>query len=55
MRLNGKRPTRAQREMIEKSGLNSDNWLVAKNTNDVMLIINRKTHKKRFIAKGVTQ
>ena len=53
MKLHGKRPTRAQREIIKKSGYNPNNWLVAKNTNDFMLIIHKHTGRKCPIRKDL--
>lgn len=49
---NGKKPTRAQRVIIEeKYHLNSDNWLVVKDTSTEMLIVHRDTGRTRTIIK----
>lgn len=38
---NGKKPTREQRKTIKAMGLNSENWLVAKDTPEAMTLIHR--------------
>lgn len=42
---NGKRPTVAQKKFITAHGLNCDEWLVAKDTPQMMLIVHRETGK----------
>lgn len=50
---NGKKPTREQRKMLERWGLDAHNWLVVKDTPDEMLIIHRYSDKTtRTIPKG---
>lgn len=51
---NGKRPTVDQRKLIQAKGLNSDNWLVVKNTPEMMLIQNRQSLRTREIKKEGT-
>lgn len=38
---NGKNPTVAQRKLIQSKRLNSDNWLVIKDTPDYMMLVHR--------------
>lgn len=50
---NGKRPTRAQKEFIKSKGLNPENYLVVKDTPEVMHIVHRLSDKTtRIIPKG---
>ncbi|MCY7875094.1 hypothetical protein MOB01_18065 [Bacillus spizizenii] len=41
----GKRPTRAQKDIIKKNGLNPNNWLVSKNLQHEqrLIIVHRYT------------
>jgi len=48
---NPKKPTRKQKILISSRRLNSDNWLVLKDTAEEMRIINRKTGTKKVIHK----
>ncbi|MEE9780942.1 DUF6906 family protein [Listeria seeligeri] len=48
---NGKKLTRNQATMLKNNGLNPDNWLVVKNLNDRMEIVNRETGNKKVIYK----
>ncbi|MBC1979826.1 hypothetical protein IBB71_02525 [Listeria welshimeri] len=48
---NGKKLTRNQATMIKSNGLNPENWLVVKNLNDRMEIVNRETGNKKVIYK----
>jgi hypothetical protein len=47
----GKRPTRQQKYFMIESGLDPATWLVVKNTNDEMLLINRKGNRTKRILK----
>ena len=50
---NGKKPTREQRKLLERWGLDAYNWFVVKDTPDEMLIIHRYSDKTtRTIPKG---
>ena len=50
----GKKPTYAQRKMIEKWGLDSHDWLVVKDTPGAMTVVHRDNDKTtRTITKGV--
>ncbi|MBH0166256.1 hypothetical protein IHV12_15135 [Fictibacillus sp. 7GRE50] len=46
---NGKRLTRQQKGVLEKAGLNSNNWLIYKNINGELHLIHRDTGNKRII------
>ncbi|EAC7181147.1 hypothetical protein AOC43_08650 [Listeria monocytogenes] len=48
---NGKKLTRNQATMIKSNGLNPEDWLVVKNLNDRMEIVNRETGNKKVIYK----
>jgi len=48
---NGKRPTVAQRVLMQEKRLNSDNWLVVKDTPKSMLIVHRKSGRTRELSK----
>lgn len=43
----GKNPTRSQRGFIESKKLNSRNWLVVKDTPEIMEIVHRESGKVR--------
>jgi len=47
----GKRPTVAQRQLMALNRLNSDNWLVVKDTPRSMTIIHRQSLRTREIRK----
>lgn len=54
----GKKPTREQCKLISncqygKGSLNPANWLVSKNLNDKLIIVNRKSGEKRTVYKEV--
>lgn len=49
---NGKRPTRQQKKLLGKLGLNPMDWLVSKNMPGEMVIIHRHTNKERRIPLG---
>lgn len=51
--MHGKRPTVAQRKFIEKNGLNSSDWLVQKDTTEIMQILHRYSDKVRVLKKMV--
>lgn len=47
----GKKPTREQRKFIQKMGLNAENWLVSKDTPEMMLLVHRYTNTTKEIHK----
>ena len=49
--MRGKRPTVAQRKFIEKHSLNSNDWLVQKDTTEFMQILHRYSDKVRVLKK----
>lgn len=49
---NGKRPTKAQKNLLRYSGLTPDDWLISKNTSTEMIIVHRFTGCTRIIPKG---
>lgn len=49
---NGKRPTREQRKLMERWRLNSDSWLVVKDTPEAMTVVHRHADQTRVIPKG---
>ncbi|MGG1879927.1 hypothetical protein ABDI30_20460 [Paenibacillus cisolokensis] len=49
---NGKRPTRRQRIEIKNWGLNPENWLVERDTPDVMVLVHRYSGSSRTIRRG---
>lgn len=51
---NGKKPTREQRKLMERWGLDAHNWFVVKDTPEQMELVHRHSDKtKRTIPKGV--
>lgn len=51
MRKNGKRPTLAEKKIIEAAHLNLDNWLVQKKDLDNIYVVNRYTGNVRKLPK----
>lgn len=47
----GKRPTRRQKLLLKKMGLNYDNWLIVKDTPDFMQIVHRHSGNVRAFNK----
>ena len=47
----GKKPTRAQRKLMEQWKLNTENWLVVKDTPDEMTAVHRHSGQVRVIPK----
>lgn len=48
----GKKPTRKQYEFIQRKGLNPDNWLVVKDTTQILVLVHRhQDRNKRMIRK----
>lgn len=47
----GKNPTMKQKKLMKSARLNSDNWLVVKDTTTEMVIQNRQTDRIRTIRK----
>lgn len=53
---NGKRPTVAQRKLIQKWKLNSEDWLVVKDEPTQMTLVHRHfDNKTKIIPKGVKE
>lgn len=51
---NGKKPTAAQRKLMQKWKMNSQDWLVAKDEPSGMTLVHRRfDYKTKFIPKGV--
>ena len=48
---NGKNPTRTQREIMQEYRLNSNNWLIVKDTTNELHIINRNNFDSRVLNK----
>ena len=48
---NGKNPTRMQREIMQEYRLNSNNWLIVKDTTNELHIINRTNSNCRVLNK----
>jgi hypothetical protein len=42
---NGKKPTRREKAIIQKYGLNVRNWLVSKRNGDKITIVHRETNR----------
>ncbi|MHB0864790.1 DUF6906 family protein [Paenibacillus sp. SEL3] len=49
---NGKKPTRRQKQAIERAGYDPADWLVCKNGPFFMEIINRKNNETSIISTG---
>lgn len=49
--IKGKKPTRQQRKILEKVGLDPSNWLVIKIMKDAILIRNREDTEKTELLK----
>ena len=47
----GKKPTVRQKRMLKEYGLNYENWLIIKDTSDIMQIVHRHTDTVRTIRK----
>ena len=50
----GKKPTRAQKQFLDKKGLIAENWLVVKDTPEEMVVVHRHSigNVTRVIKKG---
>lgn len=48
---NGKRPTVAQMELMQKASLDPREWLVTKNLSDSISIVHRQTGQQKVIKK----
>lgn len=51
----GKKPTREQRKLMEKWRVNSQDWLVERETTNELVLINRHFDNKKIIPKGVRE
>jgi hypothetical protein len=49
----GKKPTREQRKLMEKWKVNTQDWLVERETTSELVLINRHFDTKKIIPKGV--
>lgn len=49
---NGKNPTLRQRNLMERAGFNSDDYLVSKDYSDALIVVHRLTDKTEHIEKG---
>ena len=52
---NGKNPTVAQKKALKAAGLNADNWLISKDTPEIMVIIHRISGNVRMVRKEWTK
>ena len=52
---NGKNPTLAQKKALKVAGLNPENWLISKDTPEIMVIIHRISGKSRTVRKEWTK
>lgn len=50
--MRGKKPTREQRKFIEKWHLSSNDWLVQKDTPDLMQLVHRYSDTRKVLPKG---
>ena len=48
----GKKPTRKQKELLQKYNLNPDNWLIVKDCAECFVVVNRLTNKTRTLRRG---
>ena len=48
---NPKKPTRSQKIFLSSKRMIADNWLIINDTSDEMIIINKKSGKKRVLHK----
>lgn len=52
----GKKPTREQRKLMEKWKVNSEDWLVERETNTELVLLHRYfDNKTKIIPKGVRE
>ena len=52
---NGKKPSREQRKFLERNRLNSADWLIVKDTPELMEVVHRYSDKtKKTIYKGAS-
>ena len=49
----GTKPTREQRKLMEKWKVNTQDWLVERETNNELVLIHRNFNTKKIIPKGV--
>lgn len=49
----GRRPTREQRKLMQKWKMNSEDWLVERETPHELVLIHRHFDKTKIIPKGV--
>lgn len=48
---NGKNPTVRQKKLLKAAHYNCENWLIVKDTAEIMVIQNRQTDRNRTIRK----
>lgn len=51
---NGKCPTRVQKKLIDKWGLNHANWLVTKSLINELHLVHRHLNQTKVLKKGVS-
>lgn len=51
IKMQGKRPTREQRKILERNKLDTYKWLVQKDTTSQLHIINSESKEKRILSK----
>lgn len=49
---NPKKPTREQRKLIQRCGLDTYDWLVTKDTSTELVLVHRFTNTVKTISKG---
>lgn len=49
--MHGKKPTRSQYEYLKRAHINPDNWLIAKDTPTIMLLVCRHNRQTKLIKK----
>lgn len=47
--MNGKRPTRRQKQLLKKAGLNYDNWLIEKAPPGELHLKHKDTGQRRIL------
>lgn len=50
--MRGTKPTKRQKIFLKERRLNSDNWLICKDTPTEMVIKHRMSEKERILKKG---
>ena len=50
--MQGRKPTRYEWPILERNNLDTREWLIQKNGNDTMQLVNKKTNKEIIINKN---